>query len=127
HTLSSPFMAPAKKPVARMTTYTPPPYPGSSKRYPIDVDATEEERTNLKCTVVLREAKIRKLLREVRDLKDELVKERGARERDEEERKGDLQDLKAINAAITVERDELRGKLESARREMYKVANDMSL
>lgn len=104
-------MAPAKKPVARMTTYStsyvwpaadltsntaPPPYPGSSKRYPIDVDATEEERTNLKCTVVLREAKIRKLLREVRDLKDELVKERGARERDEEERKGDLQDLKAI-------------------------------
>lgn len=149
---SSFSMGPAKKKkTARMTTYgayhlrlivnltlvtAPPPYPGASKRNPIDVDAEDDMRTNLRCTVILREAKIRKLLRRVQELEDELERDCSARKREMEELSVHLQELKDMvsgshlsltrltvqNSALIIERDNLRKRL---RRDMYRVASNM--
>ncbi|KAL1671369.1 hypothetical protein EV122DRAFT_226690 [Schizophyllum commune] len=116
-------MGPAKKKkTARMTTYAPPPYPGASKRNPIDVDAEDDMRTNLRCTVILREEKIRKLLRRVQELEDELERDCSARKREMEELSVHLQELKDMNSALIIERDNLRKRL---RRSMYRVASNM--
>ncbi|KAI5891522.1 uncharacterized protein SCHCODRAFT_01172436 [Schizophyllum commune H4-8] len=119
HRLPARAMAPGKKKTARITPYAPPPYPGTSKRSPIDVDAEENVETNLRCTVIVREARIRKLARQVDNLKKEVAKEREARDRELADLEEDLASVKNLNAALIIERDTLRSKLDRARDEMY--------
>ncbi|KAI5896023.1 uncharacterized protein SCHCODRAFT_02663887 [Schizophyllum commune H4-8] len=118
-------MTKPRKKTARMTSYAPPPYPGTSKHIPIDVDSEDQTTTNLKCTVITRGNKIRALQRELKELKAQFTQTQDLHNKREEDATREREQLKETNKTLAKELKAARAKLSTTRHQLKRILEEM--